>query len=131
MDVEYLTIGGVERIHDLVLDRDGGIRGRHPGKLEAKLALPMSGFGDYERFPTIAEKAAAYLYEFAVGHCFMDGNKRTAYAATFMFLDINGFELICEDDEVVSFVSAVANDETRPSFKKVVDWIKEHIHECE
>lgn len=67
-EIEYLDIKDVEALHDDVLKTYGGIEGRDPGKLEAKLALPYSGFGDYERYPTIEEKAAVYHYELASGH---------------------------------------------------------------
>lgn len=128
MDVEYLELEDVIELHDQALKDFGGIQGREPGKLEAKLALPMSGFGDFERYPSIEEKAAVYLYELASGHCFLDGNKRTSFLTTFTFLDLNGFDLVVDDDEVYQFVLSVANDETRPPFKKVVDWVKKHVH---
>jgi len=129
MKIEYLTIETVEYLHQLVLDKDGGLPGIHRSKLEAKLALPMAGFGDYEHYPTVVEKAAVYLYELATGHCFMDGNKRTAYTSTYVFLDLNGYHLVATDDEIVTFVLKIANNETRPPFEKVVRWIEAHVIE--
>lgn len=128
MKVEYLEVEDVIELHDQALKDFGGIQGREPGKLEAKLALPMSGFGEFERYPSIKEKAAVYLYELAGGHCFSDGNKRTSFLSTFTFLDLNGLDLVAEDEEVYQFVLSIANDETRPSFKEVVHWINKHVH---
>ncbi|MGF0347730.1 type II toxin-antitoxin system death-on-curing family toxin [Rhodococcus sp. IEGM1300] len=127
--IEYLTTENVEDLHDLALERDGGFPGREPGKLESKLALPMSGFGDYERFPTIPEKAAVYHYHLATGHCFFDGNKRTSFLATGLFLRFNGHELIATDDEVVDWTLRIANHENRPDFEHAVRWITDRIHD--
>ncbi|GGK02439.1 hypothetical protein GCM10007063_25940 [Lentibacillus kapialis] len=43
-------------------------------------------------------------------------------------MDLNGFDLVAEDEEVVQFVLSIANDETRPPFKEVVHWINKHAH---
>lgn len=128
MRVDYLQLDDVIDLHLQALRDFGGIKGRETGKLEAKLAIPESGYGNFERYPSIEEKAAVYLYELASGHCFADGNKRTAFLSAFTFLDLNGYDLLVEDEEVYRFVSLVANAETRPSFDVVIRWIKDHVH---
>lgn len=57
---------------------------------EAALAAPFAGFGGYEAFPTLHEKAAAYCARIATYHPLPDGNKRTAYDVMREFLDRNG-----------------------------------------
>src|SRR5699024_2346669 len=117
MTVQYLEKHHVIEMHEYLIEVIGGVNGVHDSKLEAKLALPMSGFGNFDRYPSIYEKAAAYLYELASGHCFIDGNKRTSYLSAFTFLDWNGYDLIADDDEVYRIVMLVADDETRPDFE--------------
>jgi len=56
---------------------------------EAALAAPFTGFGNYEAFPTIHEKAAVYCSRIATYHPLPDGNKRTAYDVMREFLDRN------------------------------------------
>ncbi|MEK1828944.1 type II toxin-antitoxin system death-on-curing family toxin [Priestia megaterium] len=85
MNIEYLTVEHLEYLHDMVIERDGGINGRPPHKLEGILGMPMTGFGEFDKYPTIEEKAAVYLYYLASGHAFSDGNKRTSYSATHVF----------------------------------------------
>ncbi|NRD80859.1 type II toxin-antitoxin system death-on-curing family toxin [Bacillus sp. BRMEA1] len=128
MAIEYLTVEDVVELHDMALRDYGGLPGREKGKLEAKLALPMSGFGDYERFPTIEEKAAIYHYYLASGHCFADGNKRTSYLAAFVFLDWNGYGLMVDDDEVFYWTKTIANDKTRPPYEEAVEWIRQYMY---
>ncbi|WP_100010164.1 type II toxin-antitoxin system death-on-curing family toxin [Lentibacillus sediminis] len=131
MEVEYLEIDDVIQLHDLALEKYGGLQGVDHSKLEAKLHLPMSGWGSFNRYPSLEEKAAVYLFELASGHCFRDGNKRTAYLSTFTFLDLNGYDLIVDDDEVFRFVKMVADNETRPPFSEVVGWTKKHMYKQE
>lgn len=57
---------------------------------EAALAAPFTGFGDYEAFPAVHEKAAVYCSRIATYHPLPDGNKRTAYDVMREFLDRSG-----------------------------------------
>lgn len=42
---------------------------------------------------TLFKKATTLLYDIVTGHPFVDGNKRTAFVATELFLRMNGKEL--------------------------------------
>jgi death-on-curing protein len=57
---------------------------------ESALAAPFAGFGDYEAFPSVHEKAAVYCARIATYHPLPDGNKRAAYDVMREFLDRNG-----------------------------------------
>jgi death-on-curing family protein len=59
-------------------------------------------------FPTIHEKAAALLHGLARTHPFIDGNKRTAWAATAVFYRANGYRVRAEDDDIVALMVDVA-----------------------
>lgn len=48
------------------------------------------------------------LHSLACSHPLIDGTKRLAWPATFVFLDINGSPPITSDDEVGELVMAVA-----------------------
>jgi prophage maintenance system killer protein len=43
---------------------------------QAAIAAPYAGFGDYETFPTLAEKAAVYCSRIVSYHPLPDGNSR-------------------------------------------------------
>jgi death on curing protein len=66
-----------------------------------------TAFGD-DAYPTIHEKAAALLHSLARNHPFLDANKRTAWAATSVFYQINGYTLTVDDDDVVALMVDVA-----------------------
>ena len=58
--------------------------------LESAVLTPQqSAFGE-DAYPTIGQKAWAYLRGLAQNHAFVDGNKRIAWATTRAFLLVNG-----------------------------------------
>lgn len=63
------------------------------GQLESALARPMHVFGDQLVYPTLIERAAALLHGVASAHAFFDGNKRTAWLCTSMYLEREGSPL--------------------------------------
>ncbi len=76
-------------IHDEQLAEHGGALGvRDDGLLDSALARPLSRAGCGE--PDIAELTALYAIAITRNHPFIDGNKRTAFAALFTFLALNG-----------------------------------------
>jgi death on curing protein len=83
---DYLTLIEVLEIHKMLIEEYGGTHGlRDAGALEAALFRPQSGYYD----DLIAE-ASALFESLAINHPFLDGNKRIAFAATDIFLRING-----------------------------------------
>jgi death on curing protein len=83
---DYLTLIEVLEIHKMLIEEHGGTHGlRDAGALEAALFRPQSGYYD----DLIAE-ASALFESLAINHPFLDGNKRIAFAATDIFLRING-----------------------------------------
>lgn len=128
-EIYYLTSEDVITFHDDLLNEYGGLPGCHLSKLESKLALPMSVYFGKVLYETLHEKAAAYHYYLATGHCFVDGNKRTAYSSAFNFLLFNGYALEVSDDEMIEWTLRIANHENRPSFDEAAKWILDHMIE--
>jgi death-on-curing protein len=86
---DYLTVADVLGLHAILLQRYGGASGvRDPGALEAALFRPQTGY-----YKDIVMEASALLESLAINHPFVDGNKRVAFAATDVFLRINGWRL--------------------------------------
>jgi len=55
----------------------------------AALAAPFAGFGDFEAYPSLGEKAAIYCSRLVSYHPLPDGNKRTGYDVMREFIDRN------------------------------------------
>lgn len=57
---------------------------------ESALGAPAAGFGDYEQYPSLPQKAAVLLQRIARNHALPDGNKRTALLCAILFCNVNG-----------------------------------------
>ena len=60
------------------------------GLADSALATPHAGFGDYEAYPSLIEKAAVLVERLARNHPLPDGNKRAAFLSLDRFLAANG-----------------------------------------
>lgn len=56
---------------------------------DSALHAPAAGFGDEEFYPDIYDKAAVLCCRLACNHPLPDGNKRAAWAALVLFIDLN------------------------------------------
>jgi len=100
---DHLTITEVLAIHLDLIERYGGTKGvRDPGLLEAALFRPQTGYYD-----DIIATAAALWESLSQNHPFMDGNKRTAFAATHTFLAINGVMITADAEETWKFLDGL------------------------
>src|SRR5713101_7539769 len=99
---DYLTVAEVLAMHADQIERYGGSHGvRDPGLLEAALYRPQTGY-----YADLIEEAAALWGSLAQNHPFIYGSKRTAFAATYTFLAINGAHLAADAQETYVFVIA-------------------------
>jgi death-on-curing protein len=96
------------------------------GLAESALAAPRAGFGDVEVYPTILEKAVILLERLARNHPLPDGNKRTAFFLTGLFLEANGLPLRgAEPDVDVPMVEHIVAG--RVGRQEIVGWLSERI----
>lgn len=87
--MQYLTPDIVEKIHDDILN-PGELPGRARDKsLEGALARVDNRLA-YGLIGDVFDLAAIYAVVIACGHCFNDGNKRTAYRSMEVCLEANG-----------------------------------------
>lgn len=63
------------------------------GLLDAAVARPKSSVFGLDAYSTLYDKAAALLHSLARNHALVDGNKRTAWAAAWLFLGYNDITL--------------------------------------
>jgi death on curing protein len=97
------------------------------GLAASALAAPRAGLGDVEVHPTILEKKAAILLErVARNHPPPDGNKRTAFFLTGLFLEANGSPLRGALSDVdVPMVERIAAGQVE--HEEILAWLSERI----
>lgn len=98
----------VVSIHLKQIQRHGGGHGtRDEGLLASALARPQN-LAAYEE-PAAFDLAGSYAFGIARNHPFIDGNKRTAFVASVVFLEMNGQQFIADQAEAaVVFIRLAA-----------------------
>jgi death-on-curing protein len=124
--VRYLTIDQVITLHDRVLTEHGGAAGirSHHALAYAVSAPQQSAFGE-DAYAGLPAQAAALAFFLTMNHPFVDGNKRTGLAALETFLDLNGYCLTGDDDEVADVFERLAGNAIEPEF--FFAWVADHI----
>lgn len=85
---------------------------RDLGLLDSACARARSTAFGAAAYPTLEAKAAALLHSLARNHGLVDGNRRLAWLATVVFLDINSRSVDLDDETAFQLVMAVAEGST-------------------
>ena len=121
----WLSAVHVLHIHSDQIQAHGGSLGvRDRGLLESAMERPRNRF-HYEPEADLAAVAAAYGFGISSNHPFIDGNKRVAFQAMYLFLGLNGFRIDAPEEEVVALVLSLADGALdEPS---LAAWLREHL----
>ncbi len=120
----YLTPEQVLFLHSRLIGETGGGHGvRDLGMLLSAFGRPQATFDEKDLYPDLFSKTAALMDSLVRNHPFVDGNKRTAITASALFLRMNGYQLVVENDEMVRFTLACAQSER--SLDEIADWFKQ------
>ena len=117
--IEYLTLVEILAIHADQISRFGGANGvRDLGLIESALYRPQTGY-----YSDLIQEAAALWESLSQNHPFVDGNKRVAFAATDVFLRINGKFVTAEP--LAAYEQIIRLLETnRFSFDELEKWLR-------
>ncbi|MGD0614598.1 MAG: type II toxin-antitoxin system death-on-curing family toxin [Verrucomicrobiota bacterium] len=116
----WLSRAQIEAIHDDQLQQHGGLAGiRAPEGLESARARPLNLF--LHEKTDLAALVVTYAHGIIKNHPFLDGNKRTAFAAAAVFLDMNGVEITMTEQEATVMVLSLADGSiTRKQFTELL-----------
>ncbi len=105
----WLSLKTVLAIHKDQIDQFGGLmQVRDKGLLESALMRPQN-LRQYDAEANIFQLAASYGLGLAKNHPFVDGNKRVAFMAMFVFLGLNEWEIEAKESAVVEIMVQVAD----------------------
>ena len=107
-----------------VAEHGGDAGTRDESLLESALARPLQRYA-YDPSADLFALAASYASGLAKNHPFIDGNKRTGFAAMIVFLGLNGVELdVPPETATAVFLSLAAGEitEDQPAL-----WISDNI----
>lgn len=111
-------------IHDRQLAEHGGAQGvRDAGALASAMARPQNQWSYGEN--DLCALAAAHAFGIARNHPFTDGNKRTAFVISLLFLARNGISLRFDKIAAIDTFLALAAGEL--SEEELADWFRQHL----
>jgi death-on-curing protein len=128
--IQVLIIADFVEINRRMIMKFGGIffsgdnNLANPGSLEHVLFEIQDPFFEQNLYPDLIDKAAITSWRIIVGHVFHDGNKRTAMEGCRLFLELNGFKLLI-DQEVVRIAIQIANREI--SYPEYSIWLRARV----
>jgi death on curing protein len=122
-ELRWLDATIVLDVHAEQLALFGGADGvRDLGLLDSALARPLNKFSYGET--DLAVLAAAYAFGLARNHPFVDGNKRSAFAAVIVFLGLNGIDFDVPPEQATAMFLALAAGEV--SEESLARWIRDN-----
>ena len=107
----------------MLISHHGGLPGiREPNLLDSALARPLNlfNYGD----PDLPTLAASYAAGIIGNHPFVDGNKRTGFAAAATFLDINRLELTASETQATQMTIDLATGDL--SEDEYAAWLRDN-----
>ena len=78
------------------------------GLLESASVRPGTSWQGADAYPTIDEKAAAFVHSLVSNHALVDGNKRLGLAGLIAFLGVNGWRLTWSNDDAYEFIMEIS-----------------------
>ena len=120
---QWLLRETVLAMQERLLAEFGGLSGvRDAGLLDSAMARPqqLSAYGQ----PSLFDLAAAYAYGLVRNHPFVDGNKRIAFTAAVVFLELNGRRFTASEAEAAVKTLALAARELNEA--DYAAWLREN-----
>ncbi|AHJ28005.1 type II toxin-antitoxin system death-on-curing family toxin [Nodularia spumigena] len=120
----WLTEQMVLAIHEGLICQYGGLSGvRDSVLLAASLARLQHKFSVQSEV-SLWELAAAYGFALCQNHSFVDGNKRTAFMAMYVFLGLNAYSFNAPEPEIVLVMEGLASGEIDENALQV--WLEKY-----
>lgn len=120
-----ISIEETEKIHKVLVDTFGGTHGiRDLDALQSALSRPFQTFDNADLYPSVLEKTASLIESLLSNHPFVDGNKRTGYVLTRLFLLTNKYNIEATQQDKYDFVISIASGKIR--YEEILMWLESH-----
>ena len=112
-------------LHQLIVEETGGSPElRDINLLDSAIEGVYQTFGGKELYPTKEEKGARLGYTLISNHAFVDGNKRIGMYVMLTFLEVNGIQMDCTNEDVIFAGLSVASGSM--NYEQLLAWVREH-----
>lgn len=124
---DYVAIAADVTGLDIDIDIDTIMQVAKLDLADSALHAPSGGFGETEFYPDFVDKAAVLVVRLAKNHPLPDGNKRAAWVALRIFVEINGWSWNPRPsvDDAEKAVLAIASGAW--SEDEMAAWLRNHL----
>lgn len=128
--IRYLSLAEYFWLAGEVTDSDAAVLAK-AGRVDladSALSAPAASFGGEDFYPDVYDKAAVLVCRLAWNHPLPDGNKRAAWAALVMFIDLNGGRWTPDPpdvDDAEGAMLAIAAHDVDESW--TADWLRQRV----
>lgn len=125
--MRYLGIAEAYLIAEAVTGIDAKVlaRASRGDLLDSALNAPQAGFDGVDLYPSLIQKAAVLCIRITQNHPLLDGNKRLAWIAMVVFLEMNDALLEADEDDAVATMMSVAAG--RLNETSLALWLSERV----
>ena len=102
---------------------------RDENLLASAVNTPFQTFMGNDLYPSLYDKAARLCYGIANNHPFTDGNKRTALHSMYVYLIINGFDIMATQQDVENMIIDIAAGNMTNT--ELAQWLQENTVEID
>ena len=102
---------------------------RDENLLASAVNTPFQTFMGNDLYPSIYDKTAQLCYGIANNHPFTDGNKRTALHSMYVYLIINGFDIMATQQDVENMIIDIVSGNMTNT--ELAQWLRENTVEID
>lgn len=128
-EIRYLSLADVLALHQAMMEKfgTGPAPLREEGLLESAIMRPR--MAAYYEEVDIIRQAALLAVGVSQAQAFLDGNKRTAFAACDVFLRLNGITIVGDPIDVALQLEAVAErtGNLEAATDRFESWLRVHV----
>src|SRR6266699_871157 len=132
-EIRYLSMADVLALHQAIMEKFGFASAplRDEGMLESAIMRPR--MAAYYSAADIIRQAALLAVGISQARAFLDGNKRTAFAASDVFLRLNGLAFVGDPIELAMQLEAIAarTGNLENATDGFEEWLREQVRPTE
>ena len=129
MEYRYLSASDLIYVNKRVLEFTGEKQEviQYPEGLSVIIEQPQMVLFGHELYPSLWLKAAFVLQKSTKKHIFTDGNKRTAYVVTKLFLKLNGYSLkVSKSQGIALMLSVTTSTDSSEIMQRVATFLQQN-----
>lgn len=111
---DFLSQEDIIELHDRLIDEsefndEKGFIDITGALFDSAYNSMFAGFGPYEKYPEIEDKAARLCYAIITSHCFKNANKRTGMMSMLLTLRLNNRKNIFDEEELFEMITGIGS----------------------